>query len=169
MLELARRNPRYGYRRIWALLRGEGWRINRKRIYRLWKKEGLKVPQKKRKRRRLGHSDNGIARRRAEHKDHVWAWDFIHDRTEDGRAIKWLSIVDEFTRECLCLEVARGMTSGDVIDLLIELFHTRGLPKHIRSDNGPEFIARAIQNWLEKANVKTLYIAPASPWENGYA
>jgi transposase InsO family protein len=94
MLELARRNPRFGYRRIWALLRQEGWRINRKRTYRLWKKEGLKVPQKKRKRRRLGHSDNGIARHRAEHTDHVWAWDFIHDRTEDGRAIRWLSIVD---------------------------------------------------------------------------
>ena len=169
MLELARRNPRYGYRRIWALLRRDGWRINRKRIYRLWRKEGLKVPQKKRKRRRLGHSDNGIARHRAERKDHVWAWDFIHDRTEDGRAIRWLSIVDEFTRECLCLEVARGMTSGDVIDLLIELFHTRGLPQFIRSDNGPEFIAKAIQHWLEKANVRTLYIAPASPWENGYA
>lgn len=171
MLELARRNPRYGYRRIWALLRQEeGWqRINRKRIYRLWRTEGLKVPQKKRKRRRLGHSDNGIARHRAGHKDHVWAWDFIHDRTEDGRAIRWLSIVDEFTRECIALEVNRSMTSGDVIDVLIELFHTRGLPKHIRSDNGPEFIAKAIQNWLAKASVKTLYIAPGSPWENGYA
>ena len=169
MLELARKNPRFGYRRIWALLRGQGWRINRKRIYRLWRKEGLKVPQKKRKRRRLGSSDNGIMRHRALRRDQVWAWDFIHDRTEDGRAIKWLSIVDEFTRECLCLEAARSMPSGAVIDLLIELFHTRGLPEHIRSDNGPEFIAKAIRSWLEKAGVKTLYIAPGSPWENGYA
>ncbi len=169
MRELAGKNPRYGYRRIWALLRGEGWRVNRKRIHRLWKKEGLKVPQKTRKRRRLGSSANGIVRHRAEHKDHVWAWDFIHDRTEDGRAIKWLSIVDEFTRECPCLEVNRGMTSGDVIDVLIELFHTRGLPEFIRSDNGPEFIAKAIRKWLGKADVKTLYVAPGSPWENGYA
>jgi transposase InsO family protein len=169
MLELARKHPRYGYRRIWALLRGEGWKANRKRVYRLWKKEGLKVPQKKRKRRRLGTSANGIVRHRATRKDHVWAWDFIHDRTEDGRAIKWLSIVDEFTRECLCLEVKRGMTSGDVIDVLIELFHVRGLPEHVRSDNGPEFIAKAIRSWLEKADVQTLYIAPGSPWENGYA
>jgi len=127
------------------------------------------VPQNKRKRRRLGHSDNGIKRHRSLHKDHVWAWDFIHDRTEDGRAIKWLSIVDEFTRECLCLEVARSMTSGEVIDVLIELLHVRGLPGHLGSDNGPEFIAKAIRSWLEKAGVTTLYIAPASPWENGYA
>src|SRR2546425_772603 len=138
MLGLAQKHPRYGYRRVWALLRSEGWRVNRKRVYRLWRKEGLKVPQKKRKRRRLGTSANGIVRHRATRKDHVWAWDFIHDRTEDGRAIKWLSIVDEFTRECLCLEVNRGMTSGDVIDVLIELFHVRGLPGHVRSDNGPE-------------------------------
>jgi transposase InsO family protein len=169
MRELAGTNPRYGYRRIWALLREEGWRANRKRIHRLWKKEGLKVPQKKRKRRRLGGSENGVARHRAACKDHVWAWDFIHDRTEDGRAIKWLSIVDEFTRECLCLEVNRGMKSGEAIDVLIELFHTRGLPQFIRSDNGPEFVAGAIRNWLEKAGVRTLYIAPGSPWENGYA
>ena len=169
MLELARRHPRYGYRRVWALLRAEGWSANRKRVYRLWRKEGLKVPQKKRKRRRLGSSDHGIMRHRAMRKDQVWAWDFIHDRTEDGRALKWLSIVDEFTRECLCLEAGRGLTSGEVIDVLIDLFHTRGLPQHIRSDNGPEFIAKAIRSWLEKANVKTLYIAPGSPWENGYA
>jgi transposase InsO family protein len=169
MLELARRKPRWGYRMVWATLRGEGWRVNRKRVYRLWKKEGLKVRQKQHKRRRLGGSENGITRSRATRRDHVWAWDFIHDRTEDGRALKWLSIVDEFTRECLALEVGRGMTSGRVIDVLIELFHVRGLPQHIRSDNGPEFIAKAIRRWLEKAEVNTLYIAPASPWENGYA
>lgn len=166
---LARQHPRYGYRFIWALLRAEGFRINRKRVYRLWRREGLKVPVKQHKKRRLGSSENGILRRRAMHRDHVWAWDFVHDRTEDGRALKWLSIVDEFTRECLALEVRRSFRSVDVIDVLKELFLIRGMPKHIRSDNGSEFIARAIQKWLETARVKTLYIAPASPWENGYA
>jgi putative transposase len=169
MLELVRSHPRYGYRRIWALLRQEGWGVNRKRVYRLWRREGLKVPQKQRKRRYLGHSANGCARHRAEHKDHVWAWDFIHDQTHDGRRLKWLSIVDEYTRECLALEVGRGMTSDRVIEVLVELFAVRGVPKHIRSDNGPEFIAAAIRRWLEHATVGTLYIAPGSPWENGYA
>lgn len=167
MLELVRAHPRYGYRRIGALLKAEGWSVNRKRVHRLWRSEGLKVPQKRHKKRRLGNSVNGITRRRAEHKDHVWCWDFIFDRTEDGRALKCLSIVDEFTRECLALEVGRGLKSGQVIDVLIELFHVRGLPMHIRCDNGPEFIARTIRNWLERAKVETLYIEPASPWENG--
>jgi len=169
MLELVREHPRYGYRRMWALLRQEGWRVNRKRIHRLWRAEGLRVPRKQRKKRYLGHSANGCARRRAEHKDHVWAWDFIHDRTHDGRPLKWLSIVDEYTRECLALEVGRGMTADGVIDVLAELFAVRGVPKHIRSDNGPEFIAKAIRRWLSHAGVQTLYVEPGSPWENGYA
>jgi putative transposase len=169
MLQRVRRHPRYGYRRIWALLRVEGFRVNRKRVHRLWKKEGLKVPQKQHKKRRLGTSENGIVRRRALHKDHVWAWDFIHDRTEDGRALKWLSVVDEYTRECLVLEVRRSFKSGDVIEALRELFAIRAAPVHIRSDNGPEFIARAIGSWLSSARVQTLYIEPGSPWENGYA
>ena len=169
MLSLVRRHPRFGYRRIWALLRSEGFAVNRKRVYRLWRQEGLKVPQKQRKRRRLGRSENGIVRHRAAGKDHVWAWDFIHDRTEDGRALKWLSIVDEFTRECLALEVSRSLGSGDVIGVLEELFLIRGVPRHIRSDNGPEFVASAIRRWLEQSNVRTLYIEPGSPWENGYA
>jgi putative transposase len=169
MHELVRRHPRYGYRRVWALLKGKGWKVNRKRVYRLWRKEGLKVPQKQHKKRRLGSGENGILRCRAEHQDHVWAWDFIHDSTEEGRPLKWLSVVDEYTRECLALEVGRSMTSMDVIDVLIELFGIRGMPKHIRSDNGPEFIAQAIRRWLERAKVMTLYIAPGSPWENGYA
>ncbi len=155
MLELVRRHPRYGYRRIWALLRAEGFKVNRKRVHRLWKREGLKVPQKQHKKRRLGTSDNGIVRRRALHKDHVWAWDFIHDRTEDGRALKWLSVVDEYTRECLVLEVRRSFTSGDVIDVLRELLVIRGTPMHIRSDNGPEFIAKTICSWLSSARVET--------------
>lgn len=169
MLELVRRHPRYGYRLAWALLREEGFKINRKRVYRLWRKEGLKVPVKQHKKRRLGTSENGIVRHRAMHQDHVWAWDFVHDRTEDGRALKWLSIVDEHTRECLALEARRSFKSSDVIDVLKELFLIRGTPEHIRSDNGPEFIAHAIGTWLVSAKVKTLYIAPGSPWENGYA
>jgi len=169
ILELVREHPRYGYRRIWALLRREGWRVNRKRVYRLWRAEGLKVPRKQRKKRYLGHGANGCARHRAEHKDHVWAWDFIYDHTHDGRPLKWLSILDEFTRECLALEVGRGITADRVIDVLVELFAVRGVPKHIRSDNGPEFIAAAIRQWLELAKVGPLYIEPGSPWENGYA
>ncbi len=168
MLELVRDHPRFGYRRIWALLRGEGWRVNAKRIYRLWRQEGLKVPRKQRKRRRLGSSDQGCIRHRAEHKDHVWALDFVHDRTVDGRPLKWLAVIDEFTRECLALEVARSIKATDVIDVLAELFRVRGVPRHIRADNGPEFIARSVRRWLERSSVRPLYIAPGSPWENGY-
>jgi putative transposase len=169
MLQLVRRRPRFGYRRIAALLRSEAWRASATRIYRLWRREGLKVPRKKRKRRRLGKSENGCHRRRAEHKDHVWCWDFVFDHTTSGSTLKWLSIVDEYTRECLALKVARSITSEDVIDTLAELFAMRGVPRHIRSDNGSEFIARAIKRWLAQVKVETLYIAPASPWENGYA
>jgi transposase InsO family protein len=169
MLELVREHPRYGYRRIGALLRREGWRANRKRVYRLWRREGLKVPQKRRKKRHLGHSANGCVRLRAEHMDHVWAWDFIYDRTSNGRTLKWLSVVDEYTRECLALVVARSLRAEDVIEVLAELFQVRGVPKHLRSDNGPEFIARALPRWLERTGATTLYIAPGAPWENGYA
>ncbi len=169
MLEWVRAHPRYGYRRIWALLRQEGWRVNRKRIWRLWKQEGLKVPQKRHKRRRLGCSVNGIVRRRATAANQVWAWDFIFDRTGNGRSLKWLSIVDEYTRECLALEVGRSMTARDVVDVLMELVATRGVPENIRSDNGPEFIAQAIRGWLGRSGIGTLYIEPGSRWENGYA
>jgi transposase InsO family protein len=169
MRELVRQRPRFGYRRIAALLRRESWRANPKRIHRLWRKEGLKVPRKKQKRRSLGSSANACHCRRAEHKDHVWTWDFVFDRTTSGSRLKWLSIVDEFTRECLTLKVARSITSEDVIDALAELFAMRGVPRHIRSDNGPEFIALAIQRWLAQVNVQTLYIEPGAPWENGYA
>jgi putative transposase len=169
MLSLVGKHPRYGYRRIWALLRRSGWRANRKRVYRLWVQEGLKVPQRQRKRRRLGHSENSCVRRKAEHKDHVWTWDFVHDRTITGRPLKWLSIVDEYTRECLALEVDRSITADKVIDVLAELFRVRGVSKHIRSDNGPEFIAKAIRRWLSYAGVEALYVEPGSPWENGYA
>lgn len=153
---------------VTALLREEGWRVNRKRIYRLWRAEGLKVPKKQRKRRRLGSSAAGCIRQRAEHKDHVWAWDFVHDTTADGRSLKWLTLIDEYTRECLALEVGRSLKSEAILEVLRDLFAIRGVPKFIRSDNGPEFIAQAVRSWLEKAQVQTLYIEPGSPWENGY-
>ncbi len=169
ILELVREHPRYGYRMITAKLRQEGWRVNRKRVYRLWRREGLKVPQKKRKKRRLGASGNACHRRRAERKNHVWCWDFIFDRTTSGSPLKWLTMEDEFTRESLALKVSRSITSEDVIDTLAELFAMRGVPGHIRSDNGPEFIAHAIRRWLAQLDVQTLYIEPGAPWENGYA
>lgn len=169
MRELAHQRPRFGYRRIAALLRREAWSASDTRVLRLWRREGLKVPQKKRKRRHLGTSAQGCDKRRALHKDHVWCWDFVFDRTVSGSALKWLSIVDEYTRECLALKVDRSITSEDVIDTLAELFAMRGVPKHIRSDNGPEFIAHAIRRWLSQVGVEALYIQPGSPWENGYA
>jgi putative transposase len=169
MLDVARRRPRWGYRRVAWQLRQEGGQASDTRVYRLWRREGLKVPVKRRKKRRLGKSENGCLQRRAEHKDHVWAWDFVFDHTTSGSQLKWLSIVDEHTRECLALKVDRSITSEDVIDTLAELFAMRGVPKCIRSDNGPEFIAQAIRRWLDQVDVEALYIEPGSPWENGYA
>lgn len=167
--ELVRLYPRYGYRMMTAKLRQEGWRVNFKKIYRLWVREGLKVPKKTRKKRHLGHRDNSCIRRRAEHKDHVWCWDFIHDRTANGRPLKWLAITDEYTRECLALEVDRSITADRVLDILTNLFLTRGVPGHIRSDNGPEFIAEAIRGHGTAAGLEMLYIEPGAPWENGFA
>ncbi len=171
MVGLSRENPRYGYRRVWALLRREGWTVNKKRVYRLWRQEGLKVPDKQRKRRRLllGESENGCTRRRSEHKNHVWSYDFVMDLTEDGRRLKMMPIVDEYTRECLSIEVERSITAEDVVATLASLFRSRGEPAFIRSDNGPEFIAKAVKRWLEASEVKTLYIEPGSPWENAYS
>ena len=169
MHELVRRHPRRGYRMVCGMLRLEGWRVNVKRVHRLWKREGFRVPQRQHKQRRLGHSENGIVRRRSEHKDHVWCVDFIHDRDEWDRPLKWLSVVDEFTRECLALEVERSIPARGVVETLTELFMIRGVPGHIRSDNGPEFIAEAIGRLAEITGVKNLHIQPASPWENGYA
>jgi len=169
MLTLVRRHPRYGYRRVWALLRMEGFRVNVKRVYRLWRKAGLKVPKKQHRKRRLGCSANGCVRHRAEHVNHVWAYDFVSDQTADGRTLKFLTVEDEFTREALAIEVERSITSAELIDTLRYLFEVRGAPQHIRSDNGPEFIARALRQWLEDFGVGTLYIEPGAPWENGYA
>jgi putative transposase len=152
-------------------LRREGWPVNKKRVHRLWREEGLKVPQKQRKRRRLaeGKSENGCARRKAEHKDHVWSYDFVMDRTEDGRRLKMMPIVDEYSRECLRIEVERSITAKEVVKTLAALFARRGEPAFIRSDNGPEFIAKAVKRWLEVSGVRTLYIEPGSPWENAYS
>jgi putative transposase len=168
MLALVRRHPRYGYRRIWALLRGDGYRVNVKRVYRLWRKEGLKVPRKQHKRRRLGHSGNGCVRHRAEHMNHVWCYDFVSDQTVDGRTVKFLTLEDEYTREALAIEVERSITSREVIETLRYVFDVRGAPDHIRSDNGPEFIAKALRGWLADSGVKTLYIEPGAPWQNGF-
>jgi len=168
IIELATQYGRYGYRRITALLRQEGWQVNHKRVERIWRKEGLKVPQKQPKRRRLWLNDGSCIRLRPEHKDHVWSYDFVLPRTADGRAYRILTILDEYTRECLAMLVARRISSQDVINQLYELFFLRGVPKYIRSDNGPEFTAKAIRKWLNSLGVKTLFIEPGSPWENGY-
>ncbi len=169
MVTLSRQNPRYGYRRVWAMLRREGWAVNKKRVQRLWREAGLKVPAKERKRRRLGTSENGCTRRRAEYIDHVWSYDFAMDATQDGRRLKVMPIVDEYSRECLALEMERSITAEDVVEVLDRLFTERGEPAYIRSDNGPEFIAEAIKRWLESSGVKTLYIEPGAPWENAYS
>ena len=169
ILKLVRRHPRFGYRRNGRMIQAAGWKVNLKRVYRLWRREGLKVPRKQRKKRSLGTGANACHRRRAERKNHVWCWDFIFDRTETGTTLKWLTILDEYTRECLTLKVDRHITSENVIDVLAELFKTHGVPEHIRSDNGSEFVANAIRNWLKQLGVETLYIEPGSPWENGYA
>jgi putative transposase len=169
MVALSRENPRYGYRRVWALLRREGWMVNKKRLYRLWREEGLKVPDKQHKRRRLGDGENSCTRRQATHLNHVWSYDFVMDETEDSRTLKLMPIVDEYTRECLTIEVERSITAEDVVSTLASLFRQRGEPAFIRSDNGPEFIAKAIKRWLEICGVGTLYIEPGSPWENAYS
>lgn len=153
---------------ITRLLRREGWRINFKRVYRIWRQEGLKVPIKKRKKRRLGNRDGGVTRRRAAYPNHVWSIDFLFDRTLNGRALKILTMVDEFTRECIALEVHRNFKSSNVIDVISEVIAVRGVPSFIRSDNGPEFISEELREFLAKIDVGTSFIEPGSPWENGY-
>jgi len=168
MVQLASDYGRYGYRRVTAFLRDEGWRVNHKRIERLWRQEGLKVPQKQPKRRRLWLADGSCVRLRPASKDHVWSYDFVADRTSDGRAIRMLTLIDEHSRECLAIDVARGLKSEDVLERLSDLFVRRGVPSYIRSDNGSEFTATKVRQWLERVGVKTLFIEPGSPWENGY-
>jgi transposase InsO family protein len=171
MAAISGENPRYGYRRVWALLKREGWPVNKKRVQRLWREADLKVPQKQHKKRRLllGTSENGCTRRRAEYIGHVWSYDFAMDSTDDGRRLKVMPIVDEYTRECLALEMERSITASDVIEALERLFTDWGEPEYLRSDNGPEFIATALKRHLAASGVRTLYIEPGSPWENAYS
>ena len=150
------------------MLQRESWQVNHKRVERIWRKEGLKVPQKQPKRGRLWLNDGSCIRLRPEHKDHVWSYDFLMARTADGRSFRILNILDEYTRECLAILVKRHITSQEVIDVLFELFIFRGIPEHIRSDNGPEFTSKDVRKWLSRLGVKTLFIEPGSPWENGY-
>ena len=165
---LATRYGRYGYRRIKALLNKQGWQVNHKRVERIWRQEGLKVPKKQPKRGRLWLNDGSCIRLRPEYKDHVWSYDFVIARTADGRAFRMLNLIDEYTRECLAILVDRRITSEDVIDQMFQLIIFRGIPEHIRSDNGSEFTAKAVRGWLNRLGVKTLFIEPGSPWENGY-
>ena len=167
--ELAKKHPGSGYRRMTKLLRREGMKINKKRVQRLWREEGLRNPLRKQRKRARGHSGNSCAMKKAEYKNHVWCWDFTMDETAEGRRLKWFSVMDEFTRECLALEVERRMTARDVVAILTWLEAQHGAPGAIRSDNGPEFIARVVGKWLAARKVGSLYIAPGSPWENGYS
>lgn len=168
IIALASEYGRYGYRRIWALLRRQGWNIGVGRVERIWRREGLKVPQKQPKRGRLWLNEGSCIRLRAERPRHVWSYDFVMDRTHDGKAFRMLTVIDEFTRESLAIVVNRKLKSDDVLHCLADLFVKRGVPEHIRSDNGAEFTANAVREWLGRIGVKTLYIEPGSPWENGF-
>jgi putative transposase len=169
LIDLARQYGRYGYRKIAELLRSQaGWVVNDKRVERIWRREGLKVPQKQSKRGRLWLGDGSCIRLRAERPNHVWSYDFVEDRTHDGRKYRMLNVIDEFTHECLAIRVSRKLKAVDVIDVLSDLFILRGVPGHVRSDNGPEFVAKAVQEWITAVGARTAYIAPGSPWENGF-
>ena len=168
ILNLAAEYGRYGYRRITALLKAQGWHVNAKRVQRIWRQEGLRVPQKQPKRARLWLNDGSCIRLRPEHPNHVWSYDFVMDRTQDGRAFRMLTVLDEYSRRSLAIKVARKLRSEDVLAVLSDLFLIHGVPEHIRSDNGSEFTAQVVRNWLQTLAVKTLFIEPGSPWENGY-
>jgi transposase InsO family protein len=168
IVELARQYGRYGYRKIAALLRQAGWSVSDGRVERVWRREKLKVRQKQPKRGRLWLADGSCIRLRPERPNHVWSYDFVEDRTHDGRKYRMLNVVDEFTHECLAIRISRKLKATDVIDVLSDLFILRGVPGHIRSDNGPEFVAKVLQEWITAVGAKTAYIEPGSPWENGY-
>ena len=168
MIELARQYGRYGYRRIAALLRDAGWQANDKRVERLWRREGLKVPMGQPRKGRLWLNDGSCVRLRPEYRNHVWSYDFVHCRTDDGKAFRTRNILDEFSRECLAIKVERRLNATSVIDALSDLFILRGVPAYIRSDTGPEFVAQAVRDWIAAVGARTAYIEPGSPWENGY-
>ena len=168
IVALATQYGRYGYRRITALLQAAGWAVNAKRVERIWRLEGLKVPQTQPKKGRLWLNDGSCVRLRPERPNHVWSYDFVEDRTHNGRKFRMLNVIDEFTRECLAIRIDRRLKSTDVIDVLSDLFILRGVPGHVRSDNGPEFIAKAVREWIAAVGARTAFIEPGSPWENGY-
>ena len=168
IIQLASQYGRYGYRRITALLQRAGWQVGKDGVERIWRREGLKVPQKQKPRGRLWLHDGSCIRLRPEHRNHVWACDFVSARTHDGRTIRMLNLIDEYSRECLAIRVARRLNSNDGIDTLSDAMILHGVPEHIRSDNGPELVARNLRQWLQTIGAKTLYIEPGSPWENGY-
>lgn len=169
MREIARKEPRAGYRSVTRHLQRKGWVVNVKRVHRLWKQEGLKIVSKSRKKRRFGSANQGVQRLSAHRINHVWSYDFVFDQTENGGRLKWLPVLDEFTRECLALEVARSLTATDVIATLDRLVRERGTPRYIRSDNGPEFVAKAVKAWIERNGFETAYIEPGAPWQNAYS
>ena len=166
--KLANRHKRYGYRMITAKLRQDNWPVNHKRVQRIWQKEGLQVPYRRKFKKAKGSSDNSCSVKKAEYPNHVWTYDFMSDQMENGNRLKLLTVLDEFTRESLVIKVDRSIRAKDVISVLEYLLLVRRAPKFIRSDNGPEFIANAIRKWLKQKHVETLYIEPGSPWENGY-
>ena len=168
IVELATIYGRYGYRRITALLKRAGWAVNKKRVERIWRREGLKVPRRQPKRGRLWLGDGSCVQLRPERPNHVWAYDFVQDRTHDGRKFRMLCVVDEFTREALAIRVERRLGSAEVLEVLAELMLERGVPGHIPSDNGPEFVATAVREWIAAVGAQTAYIEPGSPWENGH-
>ena len=168
IVRLAKQYGRYGYKKITALLKVGGWRVNHKRVERIWRQEGLKVPKRQKKRRRLYLNDGSCIRLRPLYENHVWSYDFVADRLLDGTKIRFLTVVDEHTRECLALKIGYTLTSHDVLDALADLFLEKGIPQYIRSDNGSEFTAKLLTSWLNRLKVKTAYIEPGSPWENGY-
>jgi transposase InsO family protein len=168
LLVLHVKHPRYGYRRITIKLREKGWFINFKRVHRLWCAEGLKIRKKQHKRLYVGCSENACNRKRPEYYNHIWSYDFLSERLENGHLMKLLVVIDEFTRECLAIDVNRKIKGSDVVEVLRYLFAVRGAPEFIRSDNGPEFASNAVKKWLKASDVETLFVAPGSPWENGY-
>jgi len=168
IIALAKEYGRYGYRTVTDLLRREGWDVGKDRVYTIWRQEGLQVPQKQPKQGRLWLANGSCVRKRPERPNHVWSYDFVADRTQDGRPFRILTMLDEYTRECVASVVARRIRSQDIRVILAELFLSRGIPTHIRSDNGPEFIAIKLRHWQKHLNVAPLYIEPGPPWENGY-
>jgi len=168
IIQLASQYGRYEYRRITALLQRVGWRVGKDRVERIWRREGLKVPQKQKPRGRLWLNDGSCVRLRPERANHVWSYDFVSARIHDGRSVRILNLIDEHTRESLLVGAERRWSSARVISALADVMVSKGVPEHLRSDNGLEFVAKGLRQWLAKTGAKTLYIEPGSPWENGY-